>query len=476
MKFLLFKLLLQRRARDEGFTLPMVVALGLIMILLSAVNVVQSNEENLTAISVNDSADALAMAEIGVARYRELLNNNRVLAVHNHTAWSNFDETVTNPATDPTQVCDSNVGTFSDTTNWKTINDGSGNIGEYQLVSYEYDNDGILGDNNDNGVFDQTSDTANNNARGILTVKGRTTDGSITQLQTEIPIGINTKDLDTLSPTLWIQKGSATSLGTVVFGNSSSNADGDGNLVLYHPTGLTSWCADPAESTIGTETINVISDPRILPDVTISTVGTSTTLVTPKVINGDIEGNNSTATGEPSFNKYVDQPNALVLGTKTDDDDAFNATNNIYYYRINGDLEITNDQNLISDGEAKVVIFVYGNVEIDGNVNIQNSSGDATSRFLEIHTTGNVTIQNTSGAASEVNIKGLIYAPNGTVTISGSTEVNIIGSVWADDWNNTSTNTVTITPDDYKYYSITTKRTPQPLTYRPTEWEVQEAQ
>ena len=71
MKLLLLRVLLQRRAQDEGFTLPMVIALGLVMLLLGAVNITSANEENLNAIIKNSRSDALAIAEVGVARYRE---------------------------------------------------------------------------------------------------------------------------------------------------------------------------------------------------------------------------------------------------------------------------------------------------------------------------------------------------------------------------------------------------------------------
>ena len=459
MKFLLLKILLQRRVRDEGFTLPMVIAIGLIMILLSTVNVVQSSEENLTAISTNSSSDALAMAEVGVTRYRELINNNRVLAVHNHTAWSNFDDTATNP-----QVCDSDVDDRGDTTQWHTINDGSGNIGEYQLVSYEYDNDGIVGDNNDNGIFDQTSDANNNNARGILTVRGRRIDSSgneisLAQIQTDIPLGINTFDLDTLAPTLWVQQNNITNLGNLTVTG--------GNIVLYG-TGI----CDNAPPNLNGQT--TIYDPRTVPPIV-----DITTIANVKDIEPDISDNVLATAGiddpdDPFIGEYLDHPNGLVLGDNSPENNANALNDDTYYYRANGNLLLSGNENIISDGEAKVVIYVNGNVNIDttaGDINIENSSGDATSRFLEIHATGNVNIS----GGNNVNIKGLIHAPNGTLTITNSPTVNIIGSVWVNDWNVPNGVNINITGDDYKFYSTTTQRTPQPLTYRPSEWEKQEA-
>ena len=62
MKFLLLKILLQRRATNEGFVIPVVIAFGLIMALLGTFSIVQSSEENLNAITDNSNAKALAAA------------------------------------------------------------------------------------------------------------------------------------------------------------------------------------------------------------------------------------------------------------------------------------------------------------------------------------------------------------------------------------------------------------------------------
>jgi hypothetical protein len=481
MKFLLFKLLLQRRARDEGFTLPMVMALGLIMILLSAVHVVQSGDENLVSLASNNSSEALAMAEVGIAEYRELLNRNRVLAVHNQSNWSTVDNTATQP-----QVCDSNVSTFGDTTQWHPINDGSVNIGSYQLVSYVYDNDGDIATNN-NGQLDLTSDAANN-ARGILTVAGKTSDSaaidedSVAQIQVEIPIGINANDsaagvigdLDSLVPALWLQQGdiTASEIGTLTIN--------DGNLVLYRPAGA-GGCDDPADLSGN----NTISDPRTLPPITTITTQKTAAVTANRhnTLPATISTDTRLADGAALF-----FPNPPSLSCDTEDTDCR------YYYVRNGDLTIDNADILI-DGKAKVIIYVDGDLTINNSVNLVNSSDftisafdsnsppsflgslktgwtttSASSRFLEIHVTGDVNIT----GAGNVNIKGLINAPTGKVTINSGSTVNLVGSLWANEWDNFGT--VTITPDDYKFYNLTTLRTPKPIMYPPRKWEKQEAQ
>ncbi len=213
MKLLLLKTLLQRRARDEGFTLPMVIALGLVMLLLGAVSITIANEENITAISQNSRSDALAIAEVGVARYRELLDRNRVLAVNDSSVWGT-----------KTQICDNltnflpgvsrNISLLED--GQVLNNDGdstdSFNIGSYSLVSYDY--------SNTDDVFNLTDDTANSNAIGTLTVKGTAPDGSEAQIQVEIPIRINLDDITNLAPALWIGNTTPT-LGNLTIGNGN---------------------------------------------------------------------------------------------------------------------------------------------------------------------------------------------------------------------------------------------------------------
>ena len=472
MKFLLFRILLLHRTRDQGFTLPMVIGIGLIMVLLSSVALVQSSEENLTAISKDQSSTSLAMAELGVARYRELINNNRVLAVYNLGNWTDANVAA--------QTCDDVSGAWVDTNNWFPItldenihgvdfnDDGDQNdietIGSAKIENYIYDNDADETDAGENGVFDQTSDDANLTdpdgagplppigARGILTVQGQAPDGGVAQIQVTIPIGVNTDDLESLDPGIWIHQESVTNLGTLDLNNGPSGAK-SGNLVFYRKSTGNDRCTDVAGAVD-------IRDPRDLPPLITLPPATNTLESDGGALSDDISGdpdydatNKEVILGKPSKTSNVDSD-----GIKR------------YYYEVPGpgDLTINDGQNLITDGTAKVVIYVNGNLNINGNVNITNSSDAATSRFLEIHVTGNVTID----GPGTVNIKGLINARNGTVTLSNNPTVNLTGSIWANNWD--SNGTVNVTTSEYEYYSITPERTPKPLTYAPTGWEQQE--
>ena len=78
----------------------------------------------------------------------------------------------------------------------------------------------------------------------------------------------------------------------------------------------------------------------------------------------------------------------------------------------------------------------------------------------------------------------LFTLQNSTLTITGGGTVNINGSVWVNDFVNT-TATVNISPDDsnlsstvsdkaYEFYTTTSGRTPRPITGSPTNWNTEE--
>ncbi|MGK7897851.1 MAG: hypothetical protein AB4372_30600 [Xenococcus sp. (in: cyanobacteria)] len=469
MKLFLLRTLLLSRNREQGFTLPMVIGLGLIMVLLSSISLVQSSEETLTSVSKIQSSSSLAMAELGIARYRELLDNNRILAIHSLDNWTS--PTVANQTCDVISSASGDDG-WANTTDWRPVrldetaavppvdynNDGDvtdteAEIGSYRIVDYVYENDTNPGV--DDGVFNQTDDDANRTnpddpntgPRGILKVQGQAPDSdSIAQIQVTIPIGVNTDDLESLDPGIWIHQANVLNWGNLTFN--------PGNLVLYRDN-VGDRCADLDI----TDTVTAVRDPRDLPSLpALDNLEFPTNISDYNVLQNTIAAGETVIIGKPS-------------------EKSFEAADEIkrYYYRVTGDLTLNDGAKLISDGTAKVVIYIEsGDLNINGDVDITNSSNAATSRFLQIHVDGHVNI---SGDGN-VNLTGLIHAPGnnpdtGKVTISGTSIVNLTGSIWAKDWANAGT--VTVTSSTYKYYSITPDRTPKPLTYPPTGWEQQEA-
>jgi hypothetical protein len=517
MKLLLLKSLLQRRARDEGFTLPMVIALGLVMLLLGTINIVKSSEENISAISQNSSSDALAIAEVGVTKYRELLNQNRILTVYNHDQWNDADldpndnvsaQACNNMTTTPTGWKDGGISAApNSTTKWWELKEnidgvaGNETIGEYRLVSYIYDIDNNPAVNNNNNfnisadvnanfptVTSNDNDTDNDgesDAIGILTVQGRSPDGtSVAQIEVEIPLRIN--DLENFAPVLWVGSGAIATPGILNISNA------DDNIVLKSSgTG----CATPA-AIAGNS--NIISDPRSLP-----TINTTPTDATKKNTIGAI----STTSSRLLFPR----PNA----TSDNKDD-----NGKFLYEVTT-INVANNNNLLTDGTAKVALYASDDITVTGTagntLTLGNSnaaraginpacldsasppqprpysnfycasaiSTSVSSQNLEIYVTGNKTI-NINPNGGTVNIEAFIQAPDATLNITGSGTVNINGAVWVKSFNNSGSATVNIRSDktdtttasepSYKFYTTSATMSPRPLTSTPTNWVREEVQ
>ena len=553
MKLLLLKILLQRRARDEGFTLPIVIALGLIMTLLGLVNIISASEENLNAISRNSSTDALAVAEIGVARYRELLDTNRVLALYNvYTNDANVSINrwtgvggVTGAANTYgiDSVCSTDVANFADRTAWHDVilseanartdfnRDGDRvdtvNMGQYRLVSYVYDIDGNLdnedarsitigatnlwvanfsqiddGRNDDDNVTFNDTTVARYNPRGVLTVQGRTEpNGAVSQIEVEIPIKINQQDMNNLAPALWIGSGNVGSLGNLTIADGAdADTISDTNIVVTSRaipdtpgTPGTPGCADPADQlNFRTGVTNrIISDPRTVPTIQpiIDIINFAKTDGGNQTNSGPI----SDLLGRPASSSTPDRPYARQTDNSTFVDyDPANPTadwdcKNIrecrYYYDLPSGTSINTDTE--TDGIAKTTLY------IDGTLNINEDIGSGiSSNYLEIYVnpdsaSSDITI-NSGGAGNTVKIDALIHAPGSTLTVIGTGNVEINGSVWVNDFINTDGAAVTIDPDftstsstasdrSYEFYTTTSTRIPRPLTSSPTDWKTQEA-
>lgn len=512
MKLLLFKTLLQRRARDEGFTLPMVIALGLVMLLLGAVSITIANEENITAISQNSRSDALAIAEIGVARYRELLDRNRFLAVNDSSAWGT-----------QTQICNNNIASLLPTGTPPVLspqsiadirdidNDGSttDNIGSYSLVSYDYTN---ANNSSVNGIFNMTNDVANNDAIGRLRVKGRASDGSEAQIQVDIPIRINLDDMINLAPALWIGNSGITSLGTLTIGNgnvvikdqavnsTTPPKDGCRNFSDADTTDGSQNLAStvtfpvPPTTTPPTSQGTVVSDSRDLPSITkiVTDIGRARTAYS--LASDNTVNTIPTTTGTALFGTTSDRP----FNPDPDSDNNYDKNcPNIklcrYYYAPSATTGLTYDNtNLLTDGIAKTTLLLNQPLTINattGTVRIGSTGTISSSDAFEIYVNGNndITINANGG---NVTINGFIHAPQSTLKIQGNGTVNINGSVWVNDFEKSSGSTVNISPDlisrdptpndastsgrGYRFYSTTASRTARPITGSPTNWKTEE--
>ena len=470
----IIKTLLIRRSNEEGFIIPTVIALGLIMLLIGTINIFKSNDEHITAIVQRDTREALTAAEAGVAYYREFIDNYKTIAEYNSTdaantpSWSdrNGDDStddddipgIADSAGNPRDICqfdrDGNSGTNAvaeydnvPKTGWRNID---GSEGQFQLVSYDYD-------------------AATNT--GTLTVDGRdgnTTDSATTRLQVQFPIqpGLKvgevgtqiTDDLNNLDPVLWIDSDAISSM--------SDNISVNGNILISKDDcQLTGTTLTTAKS-LGNISATPLAFPSTLPPSIPTASGDSS-------VNDVLASEISTKIKNQSLPLKNVTQNSRIAADGT----------HIFYYFVDGNLDF-NNEDLEIQKNTEVIIYVNGNLTFEGDVDINQVPSTNTSEHLEIYVSnaGNIEFRGNG----TINIKAFIHAPGSTVNSTsggGDPTVNITGAMWVKDWNDTTSNAqkVIITPDN-RYLTYTSLRNSsgqsqlliKPVIYPPTSWITQQ--
>jgi hypothetical protein len=480
---LIFKTLLKLRPNDEGFAIPIVMALGLLMTFIGILGMFKSNEEEITAISQRNRTKALAAAEKGINDYRLLLDRNKRLALYdqiNHTSIT------TGWRTSGIPLCEhkNNIRDAINSGNLVTIN-GNNRFGQYKLIGYAYNQ------------IDGTNPTAT--SEGQLTVEGKS--GTATaRLQVDIPIQPTTAQR-AIIPALWLTNDVANNLTGVTLGNtggykgdllisvlSQDSNSGISRCYSANPTGFnrSSTFAQPDNQSLIVEPIAIAA---IDPNITTTVTGKTMTIVSDD-LNNKLPVFYSTplnATLPASF-----PSNASVnAASKTIEDAKGNGSDNIYYYKTNGNLDITSNINIPNN--TKVVLYVNGNLTF-GSATISNDIGLAqkaelgtvnnnTSAYLEIYVIGNRTIKFKGN--KKIDIKGFIHAPDSSVQIENNPTIKIIGALWAKNLIvPSSSGTMNIIADTYN--SSTTSNIPAYVNYSsaknvliptispPDQWRTQE--
>ncbi|BAU65231.1 hypothetical protein STA3757_26120 [Stanieria sp. NIES-3757] len=454
----LIKSFLICRSREQGFAIPIVIGLGLIMILIGMVSIVKSNEEDLTAIGQRGTQRALTAGEAGVAYYRDLINKNKAIAVYNSSGTVSWANNTGIPNLDfYVKPSPNNCFTASDGFGATNVTNAAGaawrdvdsNLGQYKLINYEY----IAADK-----------------IGRLVVEGRdrnsSNEASVTRLRVEFPIqpgvprppGVSqdviTENLNNLAPALWLGSDLMTLNGT----KNNLNVV-NGNILVSSLN---------CQLSTGTKAIaavlpNIVAEPQTLPSIPLAVGGVN------NITNSSVLEN-------------VDLPRS---GDNWAIQSVREQTKNVYQYSIPNGLSLTNKNILINISPTnrtkdKIIFYVQNNITFDGNVDV-NWNADYKSEHLEIYSNDPITIR--FQGSGNIRLKAFIHAPNATVEVTGTPTVEITGAVWVKEWQNTTNQTVTITPDA-SYYGYTSVRRSldnnalviQPIIYPPSKWETVEAE
>ncbi len=484
MKFLLLKILLQRRATNEGFVIPVVIAFGLIMALLGTFSIVQSSEENLGAITDNSNAKALAAAEAGVTRYLDLISNNREIAMYAYS-FDKATSTTVNNWIDPPNLCNTDTEITDTVSGFQNVVTNTGtydNLGQYQLISYAYL------DNSNNVVANGTP--PDNTTKGRLTVEGRSSanDSGARTIQVDIPIRREAPNLSDLDPALWINSPTVTNIGgdNLKVGNDA-NSDGDVNDA-GESNGIVF-----SNSAVGTTTGCTLTTGGAQP----SSNNTDTVLSVPyDVPNTPPDPTNRIFITYGQLEELIGIGGQLPSSFGFDIDDAKDS-NNYYHYVVVFDpsnptnTALTINKDLPVQPGRKVILYVCGDMEFTNttgtpiNINPSNNSS-----FLEIYgnnattaytidslnnTCTNTTPTITFSGTGTINANAFIHSPGATVTTGGNPTVNWTGAMWVNNWNDgTAGSQITITPDSYEAYTSRQNMNPIPTIGAATDWKIVE--
>lgn len=218
---------LQSKGSSKGFTIPLVLGLGLFMLAISITAIKLSSSSEINSKIQEKTQQSLAAAELGLARIQEILDENRTIAVYNDCTVARVNGSCPDTANDlpswanpgainrESQSGESclpiedetnqiQIEAIASNTNWVDATPGNPSNGQYRLISYKY--------TPNSGVPYEFPGVA------VLTVEGRSNqfesnasdpnsevlNTGTTRLTVEVPIRKNTREFTTTVPGLWM--------------------------------------------------------------------------------------------------------------------------------------------------------------------------------------------------------------------------------------------------------------------------------
>jgi hypothetical protein len=388
----------QRSAHQEqGFTLPIVMGMGSVMVLVAAALISRAQNSQMIATVQSRSDEATNAAEIGVTRLQSYLSQQRLFATQNSTNWSALAAGVkANIGSCPALTQNWAAGQRYADQQW--LETGTANH-QYRLLSYAY----------------QPQPSSHGQVgMATLTVEGRVTSGltpAISRLAVEIPIAIATAQ--PAPPALWVK-----SL------NMSNQAQITGNV-------LTTSCPDltDIDRVSGIANINIATDihnqptgnitaaaqplwpqPRRAPSSAISVPVIRDNITLPRATDlPDAQGHFDYVVDTDTLNNSIQLPDGKKITVKV----AANQVVNLY---TRGDIDL---------GGGQVTVKMVGNTQPHPE-KLRIYGSDRTLKF---------------SIKDSASVMASIQAPLaiGTAAAASKTGTGITGNLWLQQWD-TATN------------------------------------
>ncbi|HIK37916.1 MAG: hypothetical protein NZ901_02575 [Geminocystis sp.] len=405
-------------SRERGFSSVLALALGTIIIGGAFLAIARASQSRTNAVAQQQTNQALAAAEAGVARVQNLLLQEPRLAILELSRWREVAS-----ATDASQRLTELTGINSSGSS-STCSTSSGSSSSSQDIKNRLTQiAGIItqGTSTDPTDWVQLGDNSSYriigyDGNGNLTVQGRLNNNNAIA---RIAVRFNVNQTTTTSsssdavPVVWLGSHE---------GNDIGNNDLMGKVRVTVPNSSTSVTS----ITLGVGRNGTISGG-------IETTTQCMPPTPPLPPSGSYYSLSSVAAGT-TFPRSGDQPDS-----------------NGYYHYLVPSLTFNGNGNLTISAGRKVVFYLQGNLDIGGNFDIiaQNGArleiyGNTNSRYgCPPGATGNcnTTEIKTSGGAS---IRGnvFIHAPEARAGINGggNTNPNFQGAIWVKNWGFSNSN------------------------------------
>ncbi len=411
----------QPKLSSRGFALPMALMVGLVLMVMSLAMVGRSQMGAQNTVSQKTTAEGLAIAETGITRILDLINQNRYISMFPDCVTRNSSGQCQDPSvmSSPKPQSWATVNTISEISacgtainstqisplvasqSWFPVNSSNADQGEYRLINYQY--------SPTVGIAPGTA---------TLTMEGRVNNSnqlnnSNSRLEVQIPVDAS-PPLTTGVPGVWLTDGGTgnnTIQGDVLLGDCGTSP---GNISI---TGT-----DPITSQPYTAKYTSLEFPDLptIPTTNINTLN------------------------NPSGN--INLPRGTDLSTT---ETIAGQTITFYRYRVN-EIDFhsgTNNITIAPTPNQRVLFYLNGSIDVGANSDIVHKCTNSSNQPIAGCKPTDFQIFGYSVATSpraQICMSGnnrldaFILAPAYTIGIAGSGGGvgGIKGTVWAYDWSN----------------------------------------
>lgn len=386
--------------RQRGFSMPLALGLGLMMIIIAASLIARSQTDRLTTTSQRESNRAVSIAEAGIARSLAFLDRYKFLATKNLTTWNHTIASLSSVQAN-CQLINLPIlqqqAALLQSNNWIDLASNDPDKGRYRIVDYQYQN----------GSGKLTVAAA-------ISTSGNNQNISYATLAVNLPIG--SEAVEIAPPALWADTLAIDPNHKVTGDIRSSSCP---QLANVDPDGVIGVDANNIMQVNNLPSGEIVADPftsippaQVAPNHAITIPAITSSIEFPR----------------PSS---IDLPDA----------------NGEYHYLVDIDNYTSNHSVKLADGQSiklnipankKVNLYLKGNINLADAQTINVDPYHPNLRIYGSDRTTKLTIKNSAA------ITAFIHAPFADAqTLAPTTPnpaSNLTGAVWVKSWNSAGTN------------------------------------